>query len=206
MICSTVSSPISRGRPTRGSSSSPSTPVSTQRRRHLPTVAGLQPSRSAIAVSAAPSAAASTILARSASACDTVCRRVQRSNTCRSSPLISTTGGGRPRRPPGTASSRASPSPATPRSANRARHFDTVASLHPSSAASSRFDAPRAAPSTILARTRCRCEIPASAAIASNASSAAPVTTTGTALRPGRPIWQVCLVMSAACHTTPPKT
>jgi hypothetical protein len=89
------SSPIDRGLPGRGSSCNPSRPQRAKRPRHLPTVDLLQPSRAAISLLCSPSAAASTIRQRSASACELLGRRAQRSSTSRSSPLstISTRSG-----------------------------------------------------------------------------------------------------------------
>ena len=73
--CSTVSN---GGRPGRGSSLSPSRPNSTNRRRHLPTVAWLTCSRAATDLLSSPSAQPSTIRDRSASACAEDRRRAHR--------------------------------------------------------------------------------------------------------------------------------
>jgi hypothetical protein len=64
---STSSSLMLRGAPGRGSSWSPSRRRSPKRRRHLPTVAWFNPSRSATDVLSAPSAHASTMRHRIAS-------------------------------------------------------------------------------------------------------------------------------------------
>ncbi len=99
MTASTTSSPILRSAPGRGASTSPSSRSAPKRLRHFDTVTGLQPNTAAIcACVRSPSAQASTILQRSASACDELWRRAQRSSVARSSPdsLISTVG--RPRR------------------------------------------------------------------------------------------------------------
>jgi hypothetical protein len=78
---STFSSVILRGCPGRGSSNNPSTPNSTNRRRHklLHVAVHAHPLRD-LGV-ALPSAAASTIRARHDSAAATVRRRVHLSNT-----------------------------------------------------------------------------------------------------------------------------
>ena len=68
ITASTCSSATVRGRPGRGSSSSPSNQSATNRARHLPTVNRPIPSRSATSVLASPSAAASTIRDLNASA------------------------------------------------------------------------------------------------------------------------------------------
>ena len=88
---STCSSVIVRGRPGRGSSLSPSSRSSRNRDRHLPAVAREIPSSAATALTGRPSAQASTIRDRSASACAVFRRRAQPSRTCRSS-SDSTTG------------------------------------------------------------------------------------------------------------------
>jgi hypothetical protein len=85
ITCSTCASAMVRGRPGRGSSDSPSRRPATTRPRHLVTVCGQIPSRSATALLVAPSAQASTILARKASACAVLARRAQRTSVCRSS-------------------------------------------------------------------------------------------------------------------------
>ena len=97
ITCSTWVSVIVRGRPGRGSSDRPSSRWRTNRPRHLVTVWGQIPSCSATALFVAPSAQASTIRARKASAWALVRRRAQRSRVCRSS-SVSTSGAlGRPR-------------------------------------------------------------------------------------------------------------
>jgi hypothetical protein len=57
-----------RGRPDRGWSASPSRPASVNRLRHRPTTPTCTSNRSAMAVLGTPSAASSTILARTTSA------------------------------------------------------------------------------------------------------------------------------------------
>ena len=66
----TSSSSISRGRPERGASASPSRRRSAKLRRHSPTVGNDTPASAAICVFVAPSAARSTIRARNACCCD----------------------------------------------------------------------------------------------------------------------------------------
>jgi hypothetical protein len=68
MTLSTFASSIVRGAPGRGSSSSPSTPPSTKRRRHLPTVCAVTRSRPATALLLRPEAHPNTIRARNAKA------------------------------------------------------------------------------------------------------------------------------------------
>jgi hypothetical protein len=63
---STCSSVIVRGRPGRGSSTSPSRRCAANRLRHVITIGRVTPSRAAISVFFNPSAAASTIRERSA--------------------------------------------------------------------------------------------------------------------------------------------
>jgi len=65
---STCSSEMRRGAPGRGSSSSPSSPSATNRRRHLPTVAACTPSSEATAPLLSPAAQRNTIRARDANA------------------------------------------------------------------------------------------------------------------------------------------
>jgi hypothetical protein len=82
-----LSSPILRGAPQRGSSSRPSKRFFANRRRQVPTVSREMPSSSAIAQLFMPSAANSTICARSASARATLRRRTRISKSPRSSLL-----------------------------------------------------------------------------------------------------------------------
>jgi hypothetical protein len=77
---STLSSVIVRGRPGRGSSTSPSRRCTTNRLRHLRAELTSIPNRAAISVLFRPSAALSTIRERVASACALVWRRDQRSS------------------------------------------------------------------------------------------------------------------------------
>lgn len=87
---STSSSLTVRGAPGRGSSSNPPTPASMKRRRHLPTVWGLTPTRSATARLLEPVADTSTIRARRASPLALVVRLLQPSRVARcSSPRTS---------------------------------------------------------------------------------------------------------------------
>ena len=78
MTSSTLSSRIDGGRPGRGSSSSPSHRRARNRLRHLLTVAGSIRRSAAACLFEAPSAHASTILARSASAWLLLARRAHR--------------------------------------------------------------------------------------------------------------------------------
>ena len=84
---STCSSVIFRGAPSRGSSLKPSSRDIWNRPRHLRTVSRETFSSAATAVIGAPSAQASTIRDRRASACDVLRRRAHPSRTCRSSAL-----------------------------------------------------------------------------------------------------------------------
>ncbi len=93
---STSSSVTDRGRPTRGSSQSPSRRKSTKRWRHLPTVGCDKPRFSATSMLFAPSAQASTILARSTRADTAVRLRVSCSNSARSPPVSTSFTFGRP--------------------------------------------------------------------------------------------------------------
>ena len=77
MTSSTLSSRIDGG-PGRGSSVSPSSRCAANRPRHLLTVAGSTRSSAAACLFVAPSAQASTILARSASAWPVLARRTHR--------------------------------------------------------------------------------------------------------------------------------
>src|SRR5215213_9994399 len=91
--CSTV---IDGGRPGRSSSISPSSRRATKRPRHLPTVAGCTPRSAATCVFGAPSAHASTILERWASAWDDLARRDQRTSVSRSAAVSRSSAFGRP--------------------------------------------------------------------------------------------------------------
>ena len=88
---STSASLTVRGAPGLGSSRRPSHPFSMNRRRHLPTVSRVVPSRAATPMSLSPSADASTIRARGASACPVLDRRSQRSSSSRCPSSISGT-------------------------------------------------------------------------------------------------------------------
>jgi hypothetical protein len=74
----TLSSRIDGGRPGRGSSASPSSRRAANLPRHLLTVAGSTRRPAAACLFVAPSAQASTILARSASAWELLARRAHR--------------------------------------------------------------------------------------------------------------------------------
>ena len=78
MTSSTLSSRIDGGRPGRGSSTSPSSRFAANLPRHLLTVAGSTRRSAAACLFDAPSAHASTILARSASAWLVLARRAHR--------------------------------------------------------------------------------------------------------------------------------
>src|SRR3954469_3801341 len=87
-----------RAAPGRGASTSPSSPSTANRWRHLPTVVGWQPNLAAISPWRSPCAHANTILLRNANACDDECRCAQRCNVLRSSALKMISTVGRPRR------------------------------------------------------------------------------------------------------------
>src|SRR6266568_857371 len=92
--CSTV---IDGGRPGRSSSVSPSSRRLINRLRHLETVSGCTPTAAATCLFGVPSAQASTILHRCASACELFARRDQRTSVARSSSVSSSVAlGGRP--------------------------------------------------------------------------------------------------------------
>ena len=87
-------SSIVRGAPERGSSRSPSIRCSTKRWRHLPTVSGHPEPRRRPPCFCPPSAQASTIRARSASACAVLRRAASALSSARSASLSSN--GGKP--------------------------------------------------------------------------------------------------------------
>ena len=97
-IRSTTSSPMVRAAPGRGSSMSPSRRCSAKRLRHFDTVAGLQPTFTAIC---APVSARSShnrmMLQRDAKFCALECRRAQLCRCRRSVPVSVISTGGRPR-------------------------------------------------------------------------------------------------------------
>ena len=95
---SIISSLIVRGRPGRGSSTSPSRRRTANRPRHFDTVAAQHPKRPAMSLFASPAAAPNTIRQRNANACDDDGRRAQRSNVSLSAALSSTVTARRPRR------------------------------------------------------------------------------------------------------------
>ena len=90
-ISSTFASPILRGAPGRGSSSSPSSLLLRKRALHLHPVASHRPSSRATSWLSFPSAHARTMRARSASCCEVLPRRVYPSSSSRSS-SVSTSG------------------------------------------------------------------------------------------------------------------
>ena len=83
--CSTRSSLTDRGPPGRSSSARPANPFSTNRRRHLPTVADVTPKPAATVTLSAPSAQLKMIFDRNASAWADVDRRAHRWSCSRSS-------------------------------------------------------------------------------------------------------------------------
>src|SRR6266540_6462345 len=83
-----VCGPCTSGRPGRGASRRPGSPSASKRRRHFFTVCSEQPTSLAILAAERPSAAASTIRARSTARRSAVRERTIRSNTRRSSTLI----------------------------------------------------------------------------------------------------------------------
>jgi hypothetical protein len=96
--CSTCSSVMVRAAPGRGSSASPSRRRATNRDRHLVTVGREMPSLAATSALLAPSAQASTIRQRSASAWPDVARRAHRCSVIRSSSESASSGSLGPRR------------------------------------------------------------------------------------------------------------
>ena len=144
---STLSSRIDGGRPGRFSSRSPPSrpdePAPPPRHRCARWSAG--PPRPALF--SLPPAQASTIRARSASACDVFARRAHRASCSRSAPVSTRSAFRRPGRG-------ASASPAVPDPVNRERHFRTVSTESPSSAAAPEFPSAESAhASTIRARS-----------------------------------------------------
>src|SRR5213078_4476461 len=95
---STWSSVIVRAAPGLGSSTRPSRRSVTNRARHLHTVWGQIPNLAATSLFVTPSAHASTILARSANACEVFARRVHRSSVSRSTSDRTSSAFGRPER------------------------------------------------------------------------------------------------------------
>jgi hypothetical protein len=143
---STLSSRIDGGRPGRGSSVSPSSRCAVNLPRHQATVPSVTCSCAAACLLLRPSAQASTILARIASACADLVLRAHRVSWSRSVPVSSSAALGRPGRSP-------SASPASLASANWRRHLPTVSADTPSAAATWAFAAPGSAhASTIRAR------------------------------------------------------
>jgi hypothetical protein len=144
---STLSSRIDGGRPGRGSSPRPPSRPSTNRPRHRATLCSVVRSSAATDLFSLPSAQASTIFARSARTCDVFPRRAQRASCSRSAPVSTRSAFRRPGRG-------ASASPAVPELANRERHFRTVSTESPSSAATPEFPpAESAQANTIPARS-----------------------------------------------------
>jgi hypothetical protein len=93
---STSASPIFRGAPGRGSSSSPANRCCAKRWRQRPTVWGATPAALAISPFVCSKAHANTMRARCASACAVVGRRAHCSSVSRSSVVKITGGVGRP--------------------------------------------------------------------------------------------------------------
>ena len=91
ITASTCSSATVRGRPGRGSSSKPSSRSAKNRDRHLRAVVAVMSSFAAIAVFPKPSAAASTIRDRIATAFALFARRDHANSWARSSSVSSTT-------------------------------------------------------------------------------------------------------------------
>src|SRR5204863_447151 len=87
-----------RAAPGLGSSTRPSRRSVTNRARHLHTVWGQIPNLAATSLFVTPSAHASTILARSANACEVFARRVHRSSVSRSTSDRTSSAFGRPER------------------------------------------------------------------------------------------------------------
>lgn len=144
---STLSPRMDGGRPGRGSSCSPSSRCRMNRPRHRATVCSVVRSSAATRLPSLPSAQASTILARSASTWDVFARRAHRVSCSRSASVSTRPAFGRPGRAP-------SASPPGPASVNRLRHFRTVSTESPSSAATPEFPARESAHvSTIRARS-----------------------------------------------------
>src|SRR5215472_11433078 len=100
MTLSTFASSILCGTPGRGSSSNPSTPRSTKRRRHLPTVCTVTRSRAATALLLKPEEQPNTMRARNAKACAVLRRRVSPSKIPAASADSSILATGRPVRTP----------------------------------------------------------------------------------------------------------
>ena len=96
ITASICSSAIVRGPPGRGSSSSPSSRLSMNRRRHLPTVAGATPIFTATCWLSRPWAQANTIFDRDAKNCADFARRDQRTSCSRSSSDNTNSAFGRP--------------------------------------------------------------------------------------------------------------
>jgi hypothetical protein len=90
------SSSIERGLPGRNSSCKPSMRRATKRRRHLPTVASVVPTRRATALLVAPVAHARTMLARRTSAAGSERDRAIDCNCACSSSLSASSAFGRP--------------------------------------------------------------------------------------------------------------
>lgn len=90
------SSPMVRGPPGRGSSTNPSSPRSTNRDRHLPTVGRETPNRCATSVFDAPEAHSSTIRDRNATCCELFGRRAHQASVSHSSSVNANSVFGRP--------------------------------------------------------------------------------------------------------------
>ena len=144
---STLSSRSDGGRPGRFSSASPSSRLRVNPPRHRATVCSVVRSSAATCLLSLPSAQASTILARSASTWDVFARRAHRVSWSRSASVRTSPAFGRPGLGP-------SVSPAGPDPVNRTRHFRTVSTERPSSAATPELPASESAQaSTTRARS-----------------------------------------------------
>jgi hypothetical protein len=93
LTSATTAAGNTRGRPLQGRSASPTPPCWQNRLRHLRTVSSCTPNRRAMAALGSPSAAASTIRARSTWRCSARPPRARRSSVCRSASSSVTTYG-----------------------------------------------------------------------------------------------------------------
>ena len=123
------------------------------RPRHRATLCSLVRSSAATALFSLPSAQASTIFARSASTCDVFPRRAHRASCSRSAPVSTRSAFRRPGRG-------ASASPAVPDSVNRERHFRTVSTESPSSAATPELPSAESAQASTIPRTLLQAAVP----------------------------------------------
>jgi hypothetical protein len=190
---STLSSKTDGGRPGRGSSVSPPSRSLVNPPRHRATVCSVVRSSAATVLLSLPSAQASTIFARSASAWDVFARRAHRVSWSRSASVSTSPAFGRPGRA-------LSARPPTPETANRSRHFRTVSVASPSSAATPEFppDPGSAHASTIRARSAARADPdcssrPSSARSSSDSTSGA----TGSDIKT---VYKLTAITSGARH------